>query len=243
MRLTVLGRWGAYPEAGEATAGYLLEAGGQKILVDCGSGVLANLLKHRRLEELDAVFLSHYHHDHCADVGCLQYASKFALNFKKRVTPLPIYAHRQAAAFSELNFGEYTVGREIAPGLEMDLQGVKVTFFPTVHEAYNLALRFEAAGKAFVYTGDLGPATPITDFCAGADLLLCETSLFEHEAGLFPGHMTTRQTGELASRAGVKELMLTHFPHLGDISKMPAEAGKYFKGRVRLAEMNKQLDF
>jgi ribonuclease BN (tRNA processing enzyme) len=243
MKITVLGRWGAYPEAGEATAGYLLETDQHKVLLDCGSGVLANLFRHVRHEELDAVFLSHYHYDHSADIGCLLYASKFAIHFKKRPEPLPIYAHRQSERFSDLTFKEYTIAKEINPDTTVDLNGMKVTFFQTVHEAYNLAMRFEYAGQVFVYTGDLGPATQIEHFCSGADLMVCETSLFEHESGLFPGHMSTKETAELANKAGVRELLLTHFPHIGDIHNMPKEASKYFSGKVFLAEINKSYQF
>lgn len=239
MKLTVLGRWGAYPEAGEATAGYLLQTDQHHILLDCGSGVLANLLKHIRPYQLDAVFLSHYHHDHCADIGCLTYASKFALHFKKRVQPLLIYGNSQSPRFSDLTFREYTVGKEINPEICIDVKGMKVSFFQTVHEEYNLAMRFEYRNKVLVYTGDLGPATEIAGFCSGADLLVCETSLFEHEGGLFPGHMTTKETAELARKAQAKALLLTHFPHLGDLQKMPGEAEKYFNGPVFLAEINK----
>ncbi len=239
MKVTVLGRWGAYPEAGEATSGYLLETGQHKVLLDCGSGVLANLFKHVRHEELDAVFLSHYHYDHCADIGCLTYASKFAMHFKRRTQPLPIFGNTKSPRFSDLTFKEYTIGKEISPEKTIDLNGLKVSFFQTVHEEYCLAMRFEYGGQVLVYTGDIGPATQISPFCTGADLLICETSLFEHEEGLFSGHMTTKQTAELAASAKVEALLLTHFPHIGDISKMPAEAAKFYGGPIWLAEINK----
>jgi ribonuclease BN (tRNA processing enzyme) len=193
-------------------------------------------------EELDAVFLSHYHHDHCADLGCLQYASKFAIRFKRRIEPLFIFGNQVSARFSVLTFKEYTVGRAINSDITIDLNGLKVTFFPTVHEEYNLAMRFEYEGKVMVYTGDLGPTTPIAPFCLDADLLLCETSLFEQEEGLFPGHMTTKQTAELAQKARVKTLLLTHFPHLGDVEKMPQEVRKYYNGPIRLAEINQTYE-
>jgi len=243
MKITVLGRWGAYPEAGEATAGYLLETDQHKVLLDCGSGVLANLFQHIRHEELDAVFLSHYHHDHCVDLGCLQYASKFAIHFKRRAEPLSIFGNAKSARFSDLTFKEYTVGKEISPEINIDVKGMKVSFCPTAHEEYNLAMRFEYGGQVFIYTGDMGPTTALSSFWTGADLILGETSLFEHEEGLFPGHMTTKQTALLAENNGAKALLLTHFPHLGDIKKMPSEAAKYFKGKIILAEINQSYTF
>ena len=59
MQITVLGRWGAYPNPGEATSGYLLQTDKHNILLDCGSGVLTNLLKHINKEDLHAAFISH----------------------------------------------------------------------------------------------------------------------------------------------------------------------------------------
>ena len=46
MKMTVVGFWGGFPEAGEATSGYLFEHDGFRLLVDCGSGVLAQLQKY-----------------------------------------------------------------------------------------------------------------------------------------------------------------------------------------------------
>jgi len=242
MKITVLGRWGAYPEAGEATSGYLLQTDQHTILLDCGSGVLARLFYHVRQEELDAVFITHFHHDHCADLGCLTYASKVAMALKRRLTRLPIYAPDKSEKFSELSFGDFTVGMPVAPGKTVDLNGLKATFFSTVHEEYNLAMRLEYKGKVLVYTGDLGPSTDIKEFCRGADLLICEASLFEHEKGLFPGHLTTEEAALLAANSGSSALMLSHFPHIGDIRKMKAEAAKYYKGNIYLADINKTID-
>ncbi|KUO66988.1 MAG: MBL fold metallo-hydrolase [Gracilibacter sp. BRH_c7a] len=242
MRITVLGCWGAYPQPGEATSGYLLQTDKHNILLDCGSGVLANLFKFINKEDLDAAIISHFHHDHSADIGCLQYASKFAMVFKKRDVPLPIYANTKSNRFADLTYEEYTVGKEISPNISLDLDGLKVSFRETVHREYNLAMRLEYEGKVLIYTGDLGPETDLASFCTGADLIICETSLFEHESGLFPGHMTTRETAEMAQKAGAKKLILTHFPHVGNIRTMPTEAAKYFTGIIHLAEINKVFE-
>ena len=46
MKLTVLGNNGPYPSKGGATSGYLLEFDDRLFLLDCGSGVFSNLLRH-----------------------------------------------------------------------------------------------------------------------------------------------------------------------------------------------------
>lgn len=73
MKLTVLGCLGAYPYKGEGTSSYLLESEGFHLLIDAGSTTLVRLENYLDPLKLDAVILSHYHHDHIADLGVLQY--------------------------------------------------------------------------------------------------------------------------------------------------------------------------
>ena len=73
MRLTVLGRSPASPNPGEACAGYLVEGGGARLLVDIGPGVVAQLVRRHHPDELDAVVISHMHADHMLDLVTLRY--------------------------------------------------------------------------------------------------------------------------------------------------------------------------
>ncbi len=95
MKLTVIGHWGGYPKAGEASSGYLLEHDGFKLLVDCGSGVLSFLQNHLTVTDLDAVLISHYHPDHVADIGVLQHALLIQYFLGKSKGTLPVYAHTE----------------------------------------------------------------------------------------------------------------------------------------------------
>src|SRR5690349_16714347 len=67
MRLTVLGGRGAWPDAGQACSGYLVEHEGFRLLIDPGYAIVPRLAP----EEIDAVFVSHGHPDHCADLNPL----------------------------------------------------------------------------------------------------------------------------------------------------------------------------
>jgi hypothetical protein len=71
MKLTVLGGAGAWPPAGGACSGYLIEHGQYRLLVDPGYATLPRLLGLIDAEAVDAVLVSHGHPDHVADLNPL----------------------------------------------------------------------------------------------------------------------------------------------------------------------------
>ena len=68
MKLTILGKWSPYPPAGGACPGYLVEADGVRILLDCGSGVVSSLHRVGTAFDLNAIVISHLHPDHFTDI-------------------------------------------------------------------------------------------------------------------------------------------------------------------------------
>ena len=77
MWLTVLGRCGGYAGAGGACAGYLVDAGGSRLLIDAGYGAVARLLEWGPASAVSGLILSHLHPDHVADVPALQLALEY----------------------------------------------------------------------------------------------------------------------------------------------------------------------
>ena len=73
MKLHLLGINGPFPESRGATSGYLLEAGDSLFQFDLGSGVLGLLTSLTAPETLSALFVSHWHYDHTADIPVLMY--------------------------------------------------------------------------------------------------------------------------------------------------------------------------
>jgi ribonuclease BN (tRNA processing enzyme) len=239
MKLSVIGFWGAYPEKNSASSSYLLEEEGFRLLIDCGSGCLAQLQNYVELDQLDAVILSHYHHDHVADVGSLQYAMLVNALLGKRGTPLPIYAHNQDdERFRSLSYHQVTEAREIKAGEWLTIGPWQVSFCQTEHPVYCLAMRFsnQAQTKHLVYTADTYWSDDLVSFSGGADVLLCESSLYDEGQARQSGHMTPSLAGRLAREAKVKELILTHLPHFGDHQELMKQAKGQFDGPVHLAE-------
>ena len=93
MRLTILGSGSPEPYARRASSGYLLEIGNEKLLFDCGGGVVSRLIEAGHGPgDIDYVFFSHLHSDHMLDYARLVHAS-WEMNGKplKVFGPAPLY--------------------------------------------------------------------------------------------------------------------------------------------------------
>lgn len=239
LKITTIGWWGAFPSAGEATSGYLLQSGDVNILVDCGSGVLSQLQKYIKLQELDAVVLSHYHWDHVADIGCLQYAARILMDLGDRSRPLEIYGHAEDSNFSGLNYLQYSRGCVIDTQTTLELGTLKFTFSPNIHPDPCFSMRIELADRCLVYIADTAWTADLVRIAQNADLLICESSLYNDYLGMIPGHLTAGEAGKIAALAGVKHLVLTHLPHFGEHDLLLEQAGKEFAGEIELATTGK----
>jgi ribonuclease BN (tRNA processing enzyme) len=242
MKLTVIGHWGAYPAAREATSGYLLQTDELNVLLDCGSGVLSHVQTYLPLEKLDAVILSHYHTDHMADIYSLQYATMILTLLGKREKPLTIYAREDHQVFETLHYETYCQAQAISTETLLQLGDIQFSFFENVHPAPCLSIRAERGDRVLAYTADSEWTDELLKTANGADVLLCEASLYDKQRGTIKGHLTGKQAGELAARAGAKNLILTHLPHYGDHQELLAEAQEVFRGSIELAALGKTVE-
>lgn len=221
LTLTVLGCSGSYPGPGQACSGYLVESGSTRVWLDAGSGTLANLQSHIRLDEVDAVVLSHEHPDHWTDLEGFAVASHYVLH----LPPVPVLA--PAGLRRQLRTrGDALVWREVADGAQVEIGELRLTFSRTDHGPETLAVRVDGGGRALGYSADTGPGWSLAELGAGLDLALCEaTYLEEHDDG--GRHMTARQAGWSAREADASRLVITHLlPTLDpDASRASATAG------------------
>lgn len=249
MQLTVLGCWAPYPRAGGACPGYLLEAGDTNLLLDCGNGVLGNLQKHLDFRKLTGVIISHLHPDHYLDLFALRHAIGGAQRDGSRPESLALFlpegppeARMQLARYQDV-FRITAIEGQNAAGqgwLESREGGCRLQFMPTEHPLPCYAVAVEFQGKRIVYTADTGWSEGLVPFLKGADLALCEASLQEEDAAYAAaGHLTARQAGELAQKAGVRNLVLTHFWPEYNLAVTKQEAQEVFGGVVELAEEGK----
>jgi ribonuclease BN (tRNA processing enzyme) len=248
MRLTVLGASGTYPRPGGACNGLLLRNDNFNMVLDFGNGCMSNLLKYVDFTALDAVIISHLHIDHFADLYPLFYALRF---HPDHPWGLSLWQPAGGLALLGAVLGEETrqyLPRvfefgEIAAGLTVELGGMRLRFFPAVHNVEAYSVRIEGDGWCLAYSGDTAAHPGLVEAARGADLFICEATMprgYEKEAAL--GHLTSRQAGEAARQAGVGELMLTHIWPTFDRELIKREAQEAFGGRVSLAHEDLQVE-
>ncbi len=178
MRLTVLGSCGAWPDAGQACSGYLVEHDGFRLLVDLGYAVVPRLLERITAAQVDAVLISHGHPDHCADLNPLLRARVLR---DDRLPPLPVYALPGAldAVLALDRPGMLDRGyvlHELTAGGSLDIGPLQAETRLLPHWLPNAGIRLAAGGRVLAYTGDTGPSRDVASLARGADLLLAEAS-------------------------------------------------------------------
>ena len=240
MKIVPIGIWGGYPKANEATSSFLLEHDGFHCLIDCGSGVLSSLLNYLPLEMIDAVVISHYHADHVADIGSLQYSRLIQFYLDNPTPVLPIYGHAEdQESFLKLSYKERTVGIEISEEDTIQIGPFTVSFCRTIHPVYCLAMKFTVGDHSVVLTADTEWRDELVEFARDADLLISEANLYEKHLGKAPGHMAGSEAGKLAKLSGSKQLLLTHLPLHGDIEDILNAAALEYGGPAEIAEVGK----
>lgn len=205
MHLTIIGNCGPYPAPGGACSGYLLQQGDTRALLDCGCGVLPRLMEIADPAALSFIALTHLHFDHAGDMLPLSYY------LAARGRRLPVYLPMADAPLRDmLQALPVFETRDIALGA---FEGaLRMETLPVRHPAPAFALRFTAAdGARFCYTGDTNVCDGLASFAQGSEALLCDACLTEALWHANAPHLSARLAGELAAKAGVKSLLLTHF--------------------------------
>jgi ribonuclease BN (tRNA processing enzyme) len=245
--LTVVGCGPAWGNPGEPCSSYLVEAGGARILLDCGPGAFTTLLA-LDPRPLDAVVLSHLHFDHCADLVPFGYNRRYA-DLREWEAPrllappgglehLASLCEAGGAARDHLR-GPFALG-EYRAGVESRVGDARLTFAPLRHPGVSHGIRIEAGGKAICFSGDTGLTPALAEHARGADVLLCEATLAD-DAESDGVHLSAVDAGAAAAEAGVGQLVLVHL----DASKRAravSAARTTFAGKLDAAVPGFRLD-
>ncbi|WP_299270540.1 MBL fold metallo-hydrolase [Halorientalis sp.] len=256
MRVTFLGTGSAMPTGERFQTGILLEAAEDRLLVDCGSGVVHALATTDvGYEGVDTVLLTHHHLDHVADL-------------------LPLLKARWLAGAESLE----VVGPPGTPDLVRNLLSVH----EYMQDRIDLTLRsvdtddrFEAAGfsgeatatrhsmpchayrlchgdegdddvdpPVFGYSGDSEAVTELVEFFDGAAVLAHDCS-FPDEVDV-SNHPTPASLGDALATADAEigRVYLTHlYPHTeGNHETMLDSVAERYDGDVRFARDGLSFD-
>jgi ribonuclease BN (tRNA processing enzyme) len=248
FKVTVLGTSPAWTNPNGACSGYLVSCGSDNVLVECGSGVLGRVRARLALDELAGVVISHLHPDHFIDLVSLCYGLKYG--GLRKGARLSLHAPPGAREYlSELGrviegdprFFEDTYDlKEYDPALPLQIGSLVFRFREVKHYIPSYAMAIEA-GRRLVFSGDAASCEALLELARGADLFLCEAGVDSREEDdpnpAQRGHMTAAEAADLARRAGVARLLLTHYRcNPGRNGHLLAEASAAFGGPTELAE-------
>lgn len=233
--------------------------GDKVFVVDTGRGVTMRLSAiDPRPSNVTAVFLTHLHSDHTADLPDL-FTTTWIVGRSK---PLELYGPqgvREAAdGVEKFLAADIHIRRDLTemlpaagaeihahvvrPGVVYDDGEVKVIAFAVDHKPVEPAFgyRFESHGRVIVFSGDYHPHDDLIPAMKGADVLVSEVYVPEYfgregdavAERLRRYHCTPEQAAELAQKAGVKKLVFTHIIPPSASDEIVQRARKLFSGQV-----------
>ena len=234
------------PRPGGASSCYLVQAENAAVLLDIGSGAVGKLQLAIEYPRIDAIVISHMHADHFFDLVPLRYALKYGQNLPGNALQLwlppggakALEALRRAVAVDAPHdfFDSLFAIREYDPATPLEIRNLRLTFCRTRHYVEAYAVRAQCNGSSLTYSADTAPCEELIEHARESSLFLCEAGLgLGTEAGE-RGHSSAYEAGEMAQRAGVRRLMLTHYPAGDAPAVLVAAAKRSFGGPVSVAE-------
>lgn len=249
------------PDPERAGPSTVVIAGDAWFVVDAGRGttmrIAATDLKYANLR---GVFLTHLHSDHTAGLPDLfntswQFGRKtvplelYGPRGTKKLSDamLSFFAediHLRRDLLEKHPAAGATIRTHIVrEGVVYDDGKVKITAFAVDHRPVLNAFgyRFESDGRTVVISGDTRPTENLVKYAKNADVLVLEAYLPEHflrvdtpevAAHLMSYHTSADEAGELAAKAGVHTLVLTHLIPGNADETFRERAARKFKGEI-----------
>jgi ribonuclease BN (tRNA processing enzyme) len=244
IRWTTLGN-APFPKPLDPCSGYLLQAGGANVLVDIGGGSLAALQQYIRLQDLHAVWISHLHADHFADMPLLYYAFAFSEGPLRKIPVLgPVGWADRVEAFVKSSVDHKM--KSFFQVVELKDRGIaeigdlRIQARSVEHgvPAFGLTARF--GERRLAYTGDSGPCENLVTLAKGARVLVAEC--FSREIEIPSVHLSPEDAGLIAAQASVARLVLTHLGPTLQEDEAVERAASTFNGAIEVAHPGMVLE-
>jgi ribonuclease Z len=263
IRVTLLGTAsGPRVHAGMAGISTLVEAGGERFVIDAGRGFMQRLVQAGvPLNAVTKLFLTHLHSDHVVDVPDLMLTPWSAQ--PERKVPLEIWGpdgtrdmmrHLQEAFAFDIRMrrdvdesfspdGIRVVAHDIREGKVYDRNGVTVTAFLVTHGLVkpSYGYRVDYAGRSVAVSGDTSPSDNLVAFCKGVDVLIHEAIDLDVLQSLVPNQqrmeaIVTRHTTpeQAAAIFGKVSPRLAVFSHSPGTAGIVQQTMRFYPGRVEM---------
>lgn len=169
---------------------------------------------------LDAIWISHFHLDHCGGLAPLLFAMKYAPETIERTKPLRIFGPAGigeiVAAFDRVN--NYRLLEQPFPVEVVETEtsepfaiaaGLTAVTAKTPHTPESHAIHFrDAADRTLVFTSDTGFHEPLAAFARHVDLFILECSFIRNKP--VETHLELAEAMWLIRRAEPARAVLTH---------------------------------
>jgi len=251
IRIRVVGSSPSVQRPGRACSCYLVRTRDAAVLMDLGSGALGNLHNAIDYPALDAVIITHMHADHFLDLVPLRYGLKYGPLLRDGRMPIWLppggssMLRTLCSAFASESSNDFLDEvfevREYDPSLPLEINDLTLSFRKTRHYIDTYSIRAERGKASMVYSADTAPCDAVVEHATGCGLFLCEATLGLTTEDGTRGHLSAEEAGEMAERAGVNRLVLTHYSATYAPDELVETAQTKFDGRVSIADDGVEL--
>jgi ribonuclease BN (tRNA processing enzyme) len=241
MELTVLGSGSAVPHPRRSSSAFWLQSESGTLMLDLSASSLHRMAQENLdWAELDSIWISHFHLDHCGGLGPFLFACLAAPETEHRTKPLKIFGAPGLQSLVEnLDSGgskhllldqPFSVEIiEVEPLEKFEiLENVEAVAYSTTHTPDSHAIHLSENESGFVFTSDTGFDEKLATLARHVDLLLMECSFVKDKR--VEKHLELAEAINLIRRAEPKRAMLTHFYAEWDKMDFAAEVGKHKPG-------------
>jgi ribonuclease BN (tRNA processing enzyme) len=237
MKLTVLGSGTSVPHPARSSSGFWLETSGGTILLDCSPSVIHRMAEeHLDWAKVDAIWISHFHLDHCGGLAPFLFSLKHAPATRDRTKPLKMFGaagladlmaafdHANNYRLFEQRFPVEITEVEALESFEI-VPGVEAVACKTPHTPESHAIHIRDGEETLVFTADTGFDEVLSAFAKNVGLFLLECSFVRDKPVEL--HLELAQAIHLIRKASPKRAMLTHFYPDWDLVNFASEVSRF----------------
>lgn len=264
--ITPLGTVSTYCYKDMNCPGFMIQYNGYKILLDCGNGISKNLNLPNDLNNL-TIIISHLHPDHYGELLSLAQTSYVYNRLGYLSNKIKVYIPKgdkiciDEDYAGSANWGpkktveknlidyDYLLSLEkisffkFIPYTQSDilkLDDLEICFMKNPHPITTYSTKLETEGIKFVYSSDTGyKKNCLEEFAKDANLLICESTFLKGQIKTEDHHLFAYEAANIAKKANVERLVLTHFWPTIEKQKYVDEAKEVFENTEAAIEGKK----